>query len=71
MYAYLCGCLIIQTEYMRLKHVCDGIPVVTQQVKNLTSCLLGYRFDPCSAQWVKDLALLQMWLGSRVAVAVV
>ena len=27
---------------------------------------LGLRFDPSPAQWVKDLALPQLWLGSQL-----
>ena len=44
------------------------VPVVTQQVKNPTSILEDVVSIPGLAQWVKDLAWLQMWLGCGVAV---
>ena len=50
-----------------------GVPIVTEQVKNLTSIhddvasLSGLRIRHCCNLWRRS----QMWLGSQVAVAVV
>ena len=40
-----------------LKNIGFGVPVVAQQVKNLTSIHEDGRFHPWLAQWVEDLAL--------------
>ena len=41
------------------KKTMQGVPVVAQQVKNLTSIHENLPLIPGLAQWVKDLALLQ------------
>ena len=52
-----------------------GVPIVAQWLTNLTRNHEVVGLIPGLAQWVEDLALpwvwcrLQMWLGSRVAVA--
>ena len=52
-----------------------GVPFVAQRLMNLTRFHEDVGLIPGLTQWVKDLACgelwcrLQMWLGSRVAVA--
>ena len=54
----------------------QGVPIVAQRVKNLTSIHEDTGFIPGLTQWVKNLTLpwlqrkLQMWLVSAIAVAV-
>ena len=49
-----------------------GVLTVAQQVKGLAlslgwlRLLLGHEYDPCPAQWVKDLVLLQLWYWSQL-----
>ena len=42
-----------------LKYKFHGVPIVVQQVKNLTSIHGDAGLIPGLAQWVKDLVLLQ------------
>ena len=42
------------------KVTCPGVPVVAQQVKNLTSIPEDSGLIPGLAQWVKGLSLLQV-----------
>ena len=41
------------------------IPTVVEQVKDLVLSLQQRGFDPQSAKWVKDLALLPLWCRSQ------
>ena len=43
-----------------MKKEAGGVPTVAQWVKDLTLSLQGCDFDPCLAQQLEDLALLQV-----------
>ena len=45
------------------KHLTFGVPVVAQQVKNLTRVCEVVGSIPGLTQWVRDLALLQAWVA--------
>ena len=52
-------------ELFNSKTKSPGVPAVAQRVKNLVS-LRQCGLIPSPAQWVKDLALLQLWCRSQL-----